>query len=115
MNRDLESMEHYLQGVVPAVDFSEQHRQELRQRILEETCRRQQMGRTTKRLRLWVLLVALAGIATVGSSVGVRLYDFLFEGQATDGSYHFFKGPEIIEPASVPENQTGSETVPWPG
>ena len=96
MSKNINKIDKYLKGVVPPEHVSLQHRQQLRQKVLDRTERKQTMP---DKSRFWkvaavVALVICAG--TIATAVGIKIYRYRFEGQDSNGAYLFSTEPEII-------------------
>jgi hypothetical protein len=96
MSKNIENIDRYLKGVVPPEHLSNQHKQQLRRKVLEEIERRQTMS---VRKRAWKVAVVIAVVMAAGAfatAVGLRVYRYHFEGQDDDGAYHFSTEPEVV-------------------
>jgi len=96
MNRNIEKIERYLKGVVPPEHTSYQHRRQLRQEVLKEVERIQNMS---VRKRSWKVAAVIALVTCAGAiaaAVSLRVYRYHFEGRGRDGEYHFSTEPEVV-------------------
>ncbi len=97
MDKNIERIERYLEGIAPPVHESDQHRQWLRRQVLTGLARRDLMSvnaRTWKVAAVIAALVCTAAAATAVVSVKIRQY--YFEGQDKEGTYLFKTEPETL-------------------
>jgi hypothetical protein len=96
MNKHIEKIDRYLKGIIPPEHASDEHRQRLRRQILNRIERRQTMS---VRSRAWKIAAVVALICTgavAAAVVGVKIYQYQFEGRGADGTYHFTTEPEMV-------------------
>ncbi len=96
MSKNINKIDKYLKGVIPPEHVSYQHRQKLRREVLDEIERKQTMP---DKIRFWKIAAVLALVifaGTIATAVGIKIYRYRFEGQDSNGVYHFSTEPEII-------------------
>jgi hypothetical protein len=88
MNKNIENIDRYLKGVALPEYISHQHRQQLRQEVLEEIERRQTMS---VRKRSWKVAAVIALVIGAGaiSVVGVNIGRYYYYGRNDAGDYIF--------------------------
>ena len=88
MNKNIENIDRYLKSVVLPEHESNQHRQQLRNEVLEQIERRQTMS---VRKRSWKVAAVIAVVLGIGaiSVVGVNIGRYYYLGQNEDGLHVF--------------------------
>jgi hypothetical protein len=89
MNKNIENIDRHLKGVVPPEHTSYQHRQQLRQEVLEEIERRQTMSVRAKSWKVAAVLAIVIGAGAI-SVVGVNIGKIYYWGKSDDGTHHIF-------------------------
>lgn len=89
MNKNVERIERYLKGIHVPEHQSDAHWRQLRRQILAELERRQTMSLTGRPWKATLTVAALIGGGAIAAAVGVKVYQYHFEGRGADGAYHF--------------------------
>jgi hypothetical protein len=88
MDKNIERVERYLEGIVPPVHESDQHCQQLRRQVLTELARRNVMSVNP---RTWKIATAIAIVIGAGaiSAVGVNIGRYYYYGKNDAGDHIF--------------------------
>jgi hypothetical protein len=97
MDKNIERIERYLEGIVPPVHESDRHRQQLRRQVLTGFARRDLMSVNARTWKVAAVIAALVCTAAAATAVvGVKIRQYYFEGQSKDGTYFFRSEPETV-------------------
>jgi hypothetical protein len=111
MNKNIENIDRYLNGVDPPEHTSHQHRQHLRQEVLGKIERRQTMSVKFKSWKVAAVIAVVIGAGAIATTVGLKIYRYHFEGQGRDGEYIFTTESEVIYETPADANDKTSHTV----
>jgi hypothetical protein len=100
MNKSIEPTDDLLRRTDLPGYASASHRRALRYRVIEAVERRQNMpGRNRMWSIAWIVVVVL-GAGAVATTVGVKIYQYRFEGRTSDGAYLFTDQPSSVTSVS---------------
>ncbi len=97
MDKNIERIERYLEGVVPPEHESDQHRCQLRRQVLTGLERRYVMSVNPRTWKIAAVIAALVCTAAAATAVvGVKIRQYYFQGQGKDGEYFFRSERETV-------------------
>jgi hypothetical protein len=97
MDKNIERIERYLEGIVPPEHESDQHRHQLRGQVLTGLERRHVMSVNPRTWKIAAAIAALVCTAAAATAVvGVKIHQYYFEGQGKDGEYFFRSERETV-------------------
>lgn len=104
MNKNIENIDKYLQGVTLPEHLSHQHQQQLRRKVLEENERRQTMSIRSKSWKVAAIIAVVIGVGAI-SVVGVSIRRYFFYKGRDDAGVHIFHSEDWDTIVTLDDNQ----------